>query len=223
MQKIIVLDTETCDLQGNVYDVGLVVTDRTGTIYHEYHSLVREVFTDAERMMGAFYARKMFTHYAPMLDTGETTLTPWAMVADTIRQIAGDYQVKTVAAYNLGFDERVLRNMGRQFRTAPLFGDTVRELDIWQFACEVRLNRSTYRNIAEANGWVSPKGNIKTGAEFAYRFLSGQHDFIEDHTALSDARIEVDIMRECFKQKRKVPYGVSNAAPWRLVQKKAAA
>lgn len=222
MQKFMILDTETANLDGDVYDVGFVIADRLGTIYAEYNALVREIFTDAERMMGAFYARKMFSHYAPMLNDGVIKLESWETVANAVRAAAAEWDVKTVAAYNLGFDERVLRNMGAHFGTAPLFAEGIRELDLWQFACEVRLNKATYRKVALAQGWVSPKGNIKTGAEFAHRFLSGNFGFIEDHTALSDARIEAAIMAECFKHKRRVPYNVSNAMPWRMVQRKAA-
>jgi len=68
--------------------------------------------------------------------------------------------------------------------------------------------------------WVSPAGNVKTGAEFAYRFCIGDHGFIEDHTALSDCVIEVEILRQCFKTKKKIPYGKYNQAPWRIVQRK---
>ena len=53
-----VLDTETCDLSGSVYDVGYTICDKHGTIYKTYNSLVREIFTDAQKMMGAFYAKK---------------------------------------------------------------------------------------------------------------------------------------------------------------------
>lgn len=70
-------------------------------------------------------------------------------------------------------------------------------------------------------GWVSPAGNIKTGAEFAHRYCSGDYSFIEDHTALSDARIETFIMAECFKLKKRVPYGKINGSPWRIVNKNA--
>jgi hypothetical protein len=220
-QMIMVLDTETCDLNGHVYDVGLTITDRQGNIVHEYNALVREVFTNAERMMGAFYARKIFTHYAPMLNDGTIKMESWETVSNTIRNLAIDYKIDTVAAYNLGFDERVLRNMGEQYNTAPLFSSDIRELDIWRFACEVRLNKKSYIRLAQNSGWVSAKGNIKTGAEFAYRFISGNHDFIEDHTALSDAIIETEILAECFKHKRKVPYNVITPNPWRIVQKAA--
>jgi hypothetical protein len=222
MHKIMILDTETANHDGDVYDVGFVIADRTGKIHAEYNALVREVFTDGERMMGAFYAKKIFSHYAPMLNDGTIKLEAWETVAAAVRSAAAEWGVKTVAAYNLGFDERVLRGMGHKFGTAPLFAEGTRELDLWQFACEVRLNKATYRKIALAQGWVSAKGNIKTGAEFAHRFLSRDFGFIEDHTALSDARIEAAIMAECFRTKKKIPYNVSNAMPWRMVQRKAA-
>ena len=48
-----VLDTETCDLQGSVYDVGYTICDKHGTVLKSYNALAREVFTDASRMMGA--------------------------------------------------------------------------------------------------------------------------------------------------------------------------
>ena len=93
-------------------------------------------------------------------------------------------------------------------------------LDIWQFACETKLSTATYKQIARCNGWVSDKGNIRTGAEYAYRFCSGDHGFIEDHTALSDAIIETDILTACYASKKRVPYGIMNAQPWRIVNEK---
>ena len=51
--------------------------------------------------------------------------------------------------------------------------------------------------------------------------LSQNPDFIEDHTALSDAIIETQIMAACFAQKKRIPYGIINAQPWRIVNKKA--
>jgi len=89
--------------------------------------------------------------------------------------------------------------------------------DIWQFACETKLNSATYKTLAFDQGWVSAAGNIRTGAEYAYRFCAGDWGFIEDHTALSDAKIETSILAACFAAKKRVPYGIVNAQPWRIV------
>ena len=218
---IMVLDTETCDLQGNVYDVGFTVTNRKGEILHSWHGLVEEIFTDAKKMMGAFYARKLFSHYAPMLDRGEISLWSWWDVVAAIRSAVDLLDVNILSAYNLAFDRRVMRQTNKLLGGEPIFTSPVKQLDIWRFACETQLSSSTYKRLAREQGWVSNAGNIRTGAEYAYRFCSGDWGFKEDHTALSDAVIETAILARCFASKKKIPYNfVSNKyanAPWRIV------
>ena len=222
-KSIMVLDTETCDLKGHVYDVGYTVTNRKGEILKTYNALVAEIFTDAELMMGAFYARKLFSHYAPMLDRGEISLVSWADIVTQMRADAKEYNINVVAAYNLGFDRRVMRTTNKLLGNGPVFEGCFpnpRLLDIWQFACETKLSQARYKEIARNLGWVSSAGNIKTGAEYAYRFCSGDHGFIEDHTALSDAIIETKILADCYACKKSVPYDIINAQPWRIVNEK---
>lgn len=221
-KTILVLDTETVGLEGHVYDVGYAIANKRGDILAERNWLVEENFTNAKRMMGAFYAGKHFTHYARMLQDGEIRLTPWAEIVEALRADMAAFSVDIIAAYNAGFDFRVLRQTHADLGgTAPIIQAPVEVLDIWQFACETKLSQKSYANIARSLGWVSPAGNIKTGAEFAYRYVSGDPAFIEDHTALSDARIEVSIMAECYRQKKSVPYGIINGAPWRIVNPQA--
>ena len=217
---ILVLDTETCDLQGHVYDVGYTIADRKGVILTRKNWLVEEIFTDPNKMMGAFYARKLFSHYAPMLDAGTISLAPWSKIVAEMQTDVDAFGVNVLAAYNLGFDRRVMRQTNDLLGLGPIL-PPMEQLDIWQFACETKLSQKAYKRIAEENGWMSSAGNIKTGAEFAYRFCSGDFGFIEDHTALSDAIIETKIMADCFATKRKVPYGIVNGSPWRIVNKKA--
>ena len=219
---IATIDTETVGLEGHVYDIGYCIHNKRGEIALERNWLVEENFTDPAKMMGAFYAGKHFTHYARMLQDGEVRLTPWAEIVATMRADFLVHGVNVVAAYNAGFDFRVLAQTHRELAgEGKMLTDAVKILDIWQFACETKLSQKAYANIARAMGWVSPAGNIKTGAEFAHRYCSGDHSFIEDHTALSDARIEVEILAECFRQKKRVPYGVVNASPWRIVNQNA--
>ena len=217
----LVLDTETCDLQGNVYDVGFTVCDRKGEIVHRYNALVSEIFTDAKKMMGAFYARKLFTHYAPMLDRGDISLQSWATISDAIRSTVAEFDVNVICAYNLAFDLRVMRNTGKLLAGEPILDRKFKLLDIWRFACSTKLNSATYKSLARNQGWVTSAGNLKTGAEYAYRFCRGDWGFIEDHTALSDAEIETEILASCFATRKAIPYDdVSDKyarAPWRIV------
>ena len=218
-KTIMVLDTETCDLAGNVYDVGYTIANRKGEIVTQYNALVSEIFTDAEKMTGAFYAKKLFTHYAPMLDAGTIRLQSWADIVAQMQNDAETFGVNVLAAYNLGFYRRVMRQTNALLGNGAIL-PKMEMLDIWQFACETKLSTLTYKQIAKQNGWVSSAGNIRTGAEYAYRFCSGDHGFIEDHTALSDAIIETDILKACYASKKRVPYNIMNAQPWRIVNEK---
>jgi len=74
-----------------------------------------------------------------------------------------------------------------------------------------------YKDLARSQGWVSEAGNIKTTAECAYRFTSGNLGFIESHTALHDAEIEAQILASCYAAKGPVPYNIITGSPWRLV------
>jgi hypothetical protein len=158
-----------------------------------------------------------------MLERGEVKLTPWHKIVKALRSDIEAHGVTVICAYNAGFDFRVMRNTHRALGgkgsvlTAPL-----KTLDLWRFACETKLSQKQYKRLARSQGWVSSAGNLRSGAEYAYRFCSGDYGFIEDHTALSDARIEAQILAQCFTQKKRVPYGKINGAPWRIIQEKAA-
>ena len=153
-KTILTLDTECCDLSGNVYDVGYTIHNRKGEIFTTYNALAEEIFTDAEKMTGAFYAKKLFTHYAPMLDAGTISLKPWAEIVAQMQAHVEEYRVNVLAAYNLGFDRRVMRQTNARLGNGPIL-PKMDMLDIWQFACETKLSSATYKQIARCNGWVS--------------------------------------------------------------------
>jgi DNA polymerase III epsilon subunit-like protein len=151
-----------------------------------------------------------------MLDAGTIGLAPWSKIVSEMQIDVDAFGVNVLAAYNLGFDRRVMRQTNKRFGLGPIL-PAMDMLDIWQFACETKLSQARYKEIARELGWVSAAGNIRTGAEYAYRFCSGDFGFIEDHTALSDAVIETKILADCYACKKSVPYGIVNAQPWRIV------
>ncbi len=170
---IMVLDTETCDLSGSVYDVGYTITNKKGDILATRNFLVREIFTDASRMMGAFYAKKMFSHYAPMLDDGLVKLTAWADIVEQIRADVRDYGINIISAYNAGFDLRVMRN------TNALLGDGsailpkgLKVLDIWQFACETKLSQKAYKKLLALAVGYRQQVTLKLARNFAIATLA---------------------------------------------------
>tara|TARA_Y100001951_G_scaffold102959_1_gene110746 strand:- start:662 stop:1339 length:678 start_codon:yes stop_codon:yes gene_type:complete len=219
--SIATIDTETIGLQPKnfVYDIGVTFHDKCGAIAGTYTALVEEIWCDPKLMMGAFYAGKVFTHYSRMLETGGISIRPWQSIIDDLQGIIEAYDVNVVSAYNLGFDMGAIKRTSARLGAGPLLPHPrFKLLDIWRFACETILQQSNFRQLAMANGWRSEKGNFKTTAEIAYRYITRELGFAESHTALDDSKIETDILAKCFRQKRAIPYGAPIRNPWKLAQ-----
>jgi hypothetical protein len=191
--------------------------DRSGKVLVKRNWLVQEIFTDAKKMMGAFFAKKVFTHYAGMLQDDIIKMISWQHIVDQIRWDCSDYNVNVLAAYNLAFDVRVMAATHSSLGYFRAIMPPMKQLDIWRFSCEAKLNTRIYKELAAKMGWISEAGNIKTTAECAYRFCLGQWGFIEDHTALSDALIESEILACCYRVGSKIPYNIVDNQAWRIV------
>ena len=80
-------------------------------------------------------------------------------------------------------------------------GEKYPMIDIWGVACKYLLNNEKYKRMCLKEGKISNSGlYFTTNAEVAMQYLSQRFDFIEDHTALSDAEIETKILFYCLKQ-----------------------
>lgn len=73
--------------------------------------------------------------------------------------------------------------------------------DLWAIACDRLININKYRNYCLQNSLLTASAQyFKTSAETSFQYLMGQYDFIEDHTALSDALIESRILAKALKR-----------------------
>lgn len=74
-------------------------------------------------------------------------------------------------------------------------------IDLWGLACNRCLNNTRYKNFCLKNKYLTKSGEFfQTSAEVAFRYLMKNIDFIEDHTALSDALIEAQILTKILKK-----------------------
>lgn len=80
-------------------------------------------------------------------------------------------------------------------------GEKYPMIDIWGVACKYLLNNTKYKKMCLQENKISNSGlYFTTNAEVAMQYLSERFDFIEDHTALSDAEIETTILFYCLKR-----------------------
>lgn len=89
------------------------------------------------------------------------------------------------------FEESIFRFRGKVY---PLF-------DLWGLTCQHILNCDEYKQMCIDEKWETESGKyFKTSAETAFRFFSGNTEFIESHTAIDDVAIESQLFAEIAKR-----------------------
>jgi hypothetical protein len=80
-------------------------------------------------------------------------------------------------------------------------GESFPIIDLWDIACKRLINIDKYRKFClDREYWTESVQYFKTSAETCYQYLLNHYDFSEDHTALSDAEIEAEILVKALKR-----------------------
>ncbi len=223
-EMYLVIDTETCNTieQPLPYDIGYAITDRHGNIQLERSFVVAEMFLDHKDLMQSCYFAEKVPQYWDDIKQGTRTVKSIFNIRKQIHADMKKYNVKQVGAYNMGFDKRALNNVIRYASKSYIrwffpFGTTY--FCIWNMACQVVMNTTSYIKFATQNGLESPKGNLFTNAECCYKYITKQIDFKEEHTGLEDVRIEIAIMAKCFASHKAMSKDI-NSSCWRIPQRK---
>ena len=223
-EYFLVIDTETCNTieQPLPYDIGYAICDRQGNIYVQRSFVVAEVFCDMKDVMKSAYYAEKIPHYWEDIKSGNRTVASVWTIRKTLVADMKKYKIKKVGAYNMAFDKRALNNLMRYTSKSWLrwfFPFGTEYFCIWSMACQVLLNRTSYIKFALQNGLISNADNVQTSAECCYKYIRDNIDFKESHTGLEDVLIEVEILKECYRQHVKMDTKI-NTACWRLPQRK---
>ena len=216
---VLVVDVETAGGFGNplVYDLGIAAVVRsTGEILESHSLAIKDILVGRPRAMkSAYYAEKLPQYFAGIGTAWR--LVKFATAQGIVSRMVEKYGVKRAYAYNANFDANALDNTANDLLNGLFMPSGVKWACIWSMACQTILKQKRYHKFAHANGLVSPAGNVRTSAEAAYAYMTGQPDFVEAHTGLSDVLIEVAILSYVLRQKKKVDE-TPRAGAWKLAQ-----
>lgn len=204
------IDTETvggASTPTGAYNYGGVIHDKVGNIYATFSILVMEHY---DEIALDDYAKKNFPLYKIRLDKGEITCVANEDDAlQIIRNLGKHYQVKYVMAYNSGFD--FVKTKCRELL------DEFEFIDIYLMALQTITHLKGYGNFCNQHEMYSRSGKTcSTTAEAVYAFITNNQEYKEEHTALSDAMIEMEIFKHCAKMKK---HYTKNAHAWDCVEK----
>lgn len=201
-EKILIIDTETTNTieDALVYDVGYIVADYEGNIYHRDSFVNADIFCNKELMSSAYFADKI-PQYWKEIKRGERTLTSFRKIMWTLRYVMKDYDIKKVYAYNCRFDYCSLSTTQRYLTKSKwryFFPYGTEFHDILALSRHVLKGLDEYRNFCIENEYVTERKVNRYTAEVVARYFFDK-DFIEEHTALADCEIEYKILLECLK------------------------
>ena len=210
-----IIDTETANGLKNplCYDVAVIIFDKKGNEYFRKNWLVSNVWNNERMFKTAYYAWKR-----PLYDNIEKEIVNTYTFISELNELFSAYEVNYLLAYNLKFDLNSINKTVERFTYNSKFNtDNIEYIDVWNVAIDIIMNNKNYKTFCRENGFMSDVGNYKTSAEICYRFMTGEIDFDESHTAMDDCEIEMQIFITCVKRKKKITKGIVNN-PWRKIQ-----
>lgn len=190
---------------GLVYDFGGVVVDSNFNVIDSFNFVIDDVFNGMpEKMATAYYADKI-PAYLVDIENGVREVVSMLDAYKFFQALCREYHITEVWAYNVKFDKTAL-----SYTLSKLSNGFVSDIlpAGVSFKCimgafkSVLANSSNYFKCAIECGQITPAGNVRMTAESAYQYISGNHGFIEAHTALADSEIEAAILQKCLKRKK---------------------
>ena len=213
----IVLDTETCPVDKDfdgvspnnmwVYDLGYAVVDKRGNVYETFSFVNADIFlNEKELMKSAYYADKIPMYWED-IKAGKRILTSFYNIRKQLLESIEKYNVTEIYAHNMRFDYGTLNTTQRwlsksKYRYFFPYGSEI--CDTLKMARDVIGKMPTYKKWCEVNNYLCKNGSPRFTAEILYRFISGQEEFDEEHTGLSDVLIEKEILAYCYRQHKKM-------------------
>lgn len=208
MEKFLIIDTETANGFAHplCYDVGGVVVDATGFIYERFHWAVLEIIGNPHIMDTAYYAEKMPLYWQAVANH-EIQPLPFEAVLRKLTALIDYHDIKKVGAYNWNFDQRALSSTAEYLFDNPNWCN--REITPFCIMCAAAdsfMQSKKYINFVNRNGLLTEKGNPSTTAETAFKYITGNLEFTEQHTGGKDAEIEAAIFANIMRRKKKTDW-----------------
>lgn len=198
--NIVVFDTETTSIEKPFcYNIGFTIwnVDNHEKLY-KGDFVVEQIWHNRELFTTAYYADKREQYISRM--KGKTaTMMKLGHITQKMCRLFEEYEVIAGFAYNSPFDDRVFGFNCEWFKINNPF-DNIPIFDIRGYVHQFIAFTPNYQRFCDENEYYTENGNYSTTAETVYRFITANTDFIEEHTALADAEIELDILLECINR-----------------------
>ena len=201
LKNILILDTETIGLEKlYMYDLGYIIATKneegfyTPSVKRQF--IIDQVYNNHMLFATSYYAIKR-PKYVSLLKGRKARLKKMGHALMIMKNDIDRLEVEQAWAFNMPFDKKVMAFNGKEFNlTNPI--EHLPQMDIMGVASSFIHQTKEYNDFCVENKFVNESGLLQTNAEVTFKFISDQKDFIEEHTALQDCEIELDILNYCI-------------------------
>ena len=196
--NIVVFDTETTDLKKPFcYNIGYVIADtETRQVLLRRDYVVEQVWHNPMLFTTAYYADKREI-YVNRMKARKVIMDKYGYITQTMIRDFKAFNVQIAFAYNSPFDTTVFSYNCEWFKCNNPF-DNIPIHDIRGFVHKFLAFTTEYQTFCETHKYFTESGNYSTTAEIVYRYISDNTNFNEEHTALADSEIELEILLHCL-------------------------
>lgn len=210
----LIIDVETANTLDDplVYDIGGAIIDKKGKVYDSFSFLIYDIFIEERELMQTAYYAEKIPLYEQMYREKKIKMVRWLTAKNHIQELCDIYRVKAIIAHNAVFDYKAVQTTQRYLTSSKYRWFLPYGIPMWctmRMAESVIATQKSYRSWCVDNGYVTQNGRPRLTAEILHRYISGNNDFIEEHTGLADVLIEKDIFVQCVRQKKKM-----RRSPW---------
>lgn len=208
------IDTETANSLDDpmIYDIGGAIHDKQGRVYDTFSFVIYETFVGMRDLMQTAYYSEKISWYEEDLQAGARTMVRYNTARKHIANLCGKYNIRAIIAHNARFDYRAVNTTQRYLTSSKYRYFLPYGIEIWDTLAMVRdtvAKQSSYISWCKEHGYMRSAKTPRMTAEILYRYLIGNTDFVESHTALEDVLIEKEIFVWCMRQHKKM-----NRSPW---------
>lgn len=200
------IDTETANGFDDpiVYDIGGCIHDKKGRVYETFSFVIYDTFFGMKDVMQYAYFADKFPQYEMDIKNGKRTVVRFMTARNHIHELCKKYCVKAIIAHNMRFDYNALTTTQRYITKSKyryFFPYGIELWDTLEMSKSAVLPKRDYKNFCKDNGYETKFHRPQLTAEVLYRYITGENDFVEEHTALADVLIEKEIFAYCMRQK----------------------
>jgi hypothetical protein len=209
--NIVVFDTETTNLEKPFcYNIGYMIVDTDSMhIVLEREFVVEQVWHNPMLFTTAYYADKREL-YVSRMKARKIVMDKFGYVCQQMIRDFKAYEIAYAYAYNSPFDKKVFEWNCDWFKCNNPF-DNVEILDIRGCVHEFVAKTKPFQEFCERQQRFTESGNYSTTAETLFQYFCGNTDFEEEHIGLQDVLIEVEILKYCKRQHKKMVKNLFNS------------